>query len=126
MMTASAKCIQGSVSYHAGLSAELLVTQDYERRGFALARERWRGKRGEIDLIMRDGDALVFIEVKKSQSFQRAAQRITPRQMNRIYGAAEEYLAGEPKGALTDVRFDVALVDQTGDMQIMENAFGHG
>ena len=125
-MMVSAKRIRGSVSYHAGLSAELQVTQDYERRGFALARERWRGKSGEIDLIMRDGDALVFVEVKKSQSMQRAAQGITPRQMNRIYCAAEEYLAGEPNGTLTDVRFDVALVDQTGDIQIMENAFGHG
>ena len=45
--------------------------------------------------------------------------------MRRIYRSAEEFIGGEPKGALTDVRFDVALVDQTGDLRILENAFGH-
>ena len=46
--------------------------------------------------------------------------------MNRIYASAEEFLGTQPLGSLTDVRFDVALVGGTGDMQIIENAFGHG
>ena len=44
--------------------------------------------------------------------------------MERIYGAASEYLAGEPDGQNTNVRFDVALVNSTGQMQVIENAFG--
>jgi putative endonuclease len=121
----TAKQIQGSVSYHAGQAAENAVARDYVRRGFTLACERWRGKRGEIDLIMRHGPDLVFVEVKKSKSFQHAALRITRRQMDRIIGSAEEFLANEPNGSLTNVRFDVALVDQTGQLRILENAFGH-
>ncbi|WP_093917042.1 YraN family protein [Sulfitobacter marinus] len=117
--------MQGSVSYHAGLAAENAVAQDYMRRGFTVARERWRGKRGEIDLIMRSDADLIFVEVKKSQSFARAALRVSRRQIERIMGSAEEFLAGEPNGALTNVRFDVALVDQTGQLRIVENAFGH-
>jgi putative endonuclease len=121
----AAKQIQGSVSYYAGQAAENAVARDYVRRGFTLASERWRGKRGEIDLIMRHGPDLVFVEVKKSKSFQHAALRITRRQMDRIFGSAEEFLANEPNGSLTNVRFDVALVDQTGQLRIVENAFGH-
>jgi putative endonuclease len=45
--------------------------------------------------------------------------------MDRIIGSAEEFLANEPNGSLTNVRFDVALVDQTGQLRILENAFGH-
>lgn len=114
---------RGATSYHAGHAAELRIAQDYERRGFKIAQHRWRGRSGEIDLITRDQNGLVFVEVKKSSSFERAAERITPRQVKRICAAASEYLAREPAGQLTDVRFDVALVDGQGDCQILENAF---
>jgi putative endonuclease len=121
----AARKVQGSVSYYAGQAAENAVAQDYVSRGYTLARERWRGKRGEIDLIMRSDADLIFVEVKKSQSLERAALRVSRRQIDRIMGSAEEFLAGEPNGALTNVRFDVALVDQTGQLRIVENAFGH-
>jgi len=111
--------------YHAGLSAEQRIAQDYERRGFVVARRRWRGSAGEIDLITRDGDDLVFVEVKQSRSIAQAAERLNRRQMARIYASAEQFLAGEPKGQLTNVRFDVALVDHAGAFEIIENAFGH-
>lgn len=117
---------RGKTAYHAGLSAEDRISTDYERRGCPVARRRWRGTAGEIDLIARDGDGLIFIEVKQSRSFDRAVQRVSPRQMQRIYAAAEEFLAGEPHGALTNVRFDVALVNGQGEVRIIENAFGHG
>ena len=112
--------------YYAGLSAEQRIAQDYERRGFVVARRRWRGAGGEIDLITRDSNGLVFIEVKQSRTIARAAERLNRRQMNRIYASAEQFLAGEPDGQLTNVRFDVALVDQAGEFEIIENAFGQG
>ena len=120
----SAGSHRSEMSYHAGMAAEGCVAQDYERRGFAIARRRWRGKSGEIDLIVRDGAGLIFVEVKQSKDFARAALRVTPRQMQRIYASAEEFLATEPAGSLTEVRFDVALVNGHGDTRIIENAFG--
>lgn len=116
----------GQVAYHSGLSAEKQVARDYERRGLPVACERWRGSGGEIDLIARDGDGLVFVEVKKSRSFTRAAEQLSPRQIERISASASEYLGFEPRGQLTDVRFDLALVDGQGQVRIIENAFGHG
>lgn len=122
---AQTQCHRGAMAYHAGLAAEGRVALDYERRGFALADQRWRGDHGEIDLIMRDGDGLIFIEVKQSRSFERAALRVSAAQQRRIYCCAEEYLGTQPRGSLTDVRFDVALVNAQGETQIIENAFGH-
>lgn len=118
------RSVRGSVSYHAGQSAELCVAAEYERRGYSIARRRWRGAGGEIDLIARNADGLVFIEVKKSRSFDRAAARISRRQMDRICASAAQYLEQEPAGQLTNTRFDAALVDDTGTVQIIENAFG--
>lgn len=116
----------GQMAHHSGLSAEARIAQDYQRRGFFIAHERWRGEAGEIDLIARNSDGVVFVEVKKSGSFARAADALSLRQMQRIYHSAEAYLAEEPCGQLTNVRFDVALVNGQGEHRIIENAFGHG
>ena len=113
----------GTTSYHAGLAAEEIVAQDYIRRNHAIAARRWRGKSGEIDLIAREGETVVFIEVKKSRSFASAATRLGRRQMDRICASAGEFLAGEPKGQLTDVRFDLAMVNGIGALKVIENAF---
>lgn len=43
--------------------------------------------------------------------------------MGRIWNAAAEFLEGEPMGQLTAARFDVALVDGQGRVEIIENAF---
>ncbi|MFV2001998.1 MAG: YraN family protein [Paracoccaceae bacterium] len=117
--------MSGATSYHAGLAAEQQVAADYQSRGHATCQHRWRGKSGEIDLIARDGDGLIFVEVKKARDFARAVERITQRQMQRIYDAAGEYLARMPRGLNTPVRIDVALVNGAGRIRIIENAFGH-
>ena len=112
----------GSLSYHAGLSAEGQVARDYLRRGYVLAARRWRGAGGEIDLVLQGGDGFVFVEVKKSRSHARAAERLSARQILRLRDAAAEYLGQAPAGAPGVARFDVALVDAVGRIHIVENA----
>ncbi|WP_172298783.1 YraN family protein [Pseudoruegeria sp. HB172150] len=116
--------MSGALSYHAGVAAEETVASDYLRRGFALRESRWRGPGGEIDLIFEKAGALVFVEVKKAGDFARAAARITQAQIARIYASAGGYLATMPSGMDTETRFDAALVDATGAVEILENAFG--
>ncbi len=113
----------GLTNYLAGQNAEDQIAQDYARRGRPIVARRWRGRGGEIDLIAQEGEGLVFIEVKKSSSFARAASNLSTSQMRRIEATATEFLAGQPKGQLTDIRFDLALVDKTGCFEILENAF---
>ncbi|MFT4151595.1 MAG: YraN family protein [Paracoccaceae bacterium] len=115
--------MSGARSYHGGQAAEESVAQLYARSGRPIAARRWRGRSGEIDIIAREGERVVFIEVKSSATHARAAERLSLRQQARIYGAAAEFLGREPKGSLTEARFDVALVDATGRIEILENAF---
>lgn len=115
--------MSGARSYHAGLAAEDQVATLYGRSGRPVCARRWRGSQGEIDIVARDGDSVIFIEVKQSRTHAQAAEHLSRWQMDRIYGAASEFLAGEPRGQLTDVRFDVALVDGMGRIEILENAF---
>lgn len=115
--------MSGARSYHAGASAEAQVEQLYGRSGHVICERRWRGQSGEIDLIARDGTKVIFIEVKQSKTHALAAEHLTERQMARICRAAEEFLAGEPNGQSTEMRFDVALVDGYGRIEVLENAF---
>lgn len=115
--------MSGARSFHAGFVAEEAVERVYERAGGAIVARRWRGSGGEVDLIVRDGTEVVFVEVKQSRTHADAAAHLSERQMARIYASASEFIAGEPAGQLTPVRFDVALVDGMGRIEILENAF---
>ena len=95
---------KGQRAYLSGQAAEQSVIRAYVARGVAVLHSRWRGQGGEIDLILRDADDYVFCEVKK---------------------AAAEYLGQTPEGQLVLVRFDLAAVDGSGAVEIVENAFGH-
>ncbi len=117
--------MSGAVSYHAGLRAEEQVSANYARRGYRPCARRWRGRGGEIDLIARDGDGYVFVEVKRARDFARAAERVSLRQLRRISAAAAEFLGRAKAGLDTPARIDVALVNGTGQIEIIENAFGH-
>ena len=116
--------MSGAVSHRAGMAAETAVAAVYARSGLDLVASRWRGTGGEIDLILRDGAVMVFVEVKKSRDFARALMRVTPAKVARIFAAAGEFLANEPMGLNTETRFDVALVEASGRVQVIENALG--
>lgn len=112
----------GRTGYLSGIAAEDGVEREYARRGCTVLARRWRGRAGEVDLVFRDGEGLIFVEVKKSRSFDRALDRLGARQVGRLMRAAEEFLGTQAKGALTDVRFDVALMNEAGRIRIIENA----
>lgn len=114
--------ISGQSAYHAGRAAEGQVARHYLRAGLEVVARRWRGQGGEIDLIARSGDRYVFIEVKASRDFASAAASLSLRQMRRLAAAAEEFLAGVAGGLSNELRFDVALVDRSGRIDILENA----
>lgn len=113
---------RGRLNHLAGLAAEDIIAQDYLRRGYHLVHSRWRGKRGELDLIFSNGEGFIIVEVKKAKSFEHAVRQVTPQKMLRIRRTVDEFLLDCPLGALTELRFDVAILDQLGQLQIIENA----
>lgn len=123
--TTRTKRDRGLVAYLAGSAAEEQVMLEYLSRGAVCLEQRWRGASGEIDLIFRENGVVVFVEVKTSATHDRAVASLRRTQMSRIYNAGSEYLAHVPEGQLAEVRFDLATVDGTGDIAVMENAFGH-
>ena len=117
-----AATLRAQANYQAGLSAEKTVARHYSDRGARIRASRWRGPGGEIDLILSEGETIVFVEVKKSRTHAQAALRLTTRQMARILISAEAYLGHCPNGSLTDARFDLAPVDARGQVELVQNA----
>lgn len=115
---------RGQRAHLSGLAAEDIALRGYAARGAQVLTRRWRGTGGEIDLVLRDAETYVFCEVKKAATFDLALERVRPGQVQRIFNAASEYLGQTPEGQLAPVRFDLALVDATGDLRILENPFG--
>jgi len=122
---AAVKRRRGRRAYLSGLSAEHAVASAYDARGADLLAIRWRGQGGEIDLVLLQDGVYVFCEVKKARCFDEAALRLRPTQIGRIRAAAAEYLGLTPKGQLSEVRFDLALANDRGEIEIREGGFSH-
>ncbi len=114
--------IKGAMAYHSGMAAEESVARVYELAGRSILARRWRGTAGEVDLIAKDGAGFIFIEVKQSHSHAAAANMVSPKQIARIFDTATEYVTRAPLGMMSEMRFDVALVDGMGRVEVLENA----
>jgi len=108
-----------------GAQAEHWAAQHLQRQGLKPVAQNYRGRFGEIDLIMQDGAALVFIEVRlrRNADFGGAAASIDTRKQQRIIRTAQQYLAGLPH--IPPCRFDVVLMDdaQGHNVQWLKDAF---
>ena len=94
-----------------GAAAEALAASFLTAHGLAIVGRNYRCRGGEIDLIARDGDTLVFVEVRlrHNRAFGDAAESINAAKRRRLRLAAGHYLAGlahEPP-----CRFDAVLLD---------------
>ena len=121
-MRCETAALAGHRRYATGLAAEAQVLRHYLKQGVEVVAQRWRGRGGEIDLIGRDEAGFVFVEVKAGRDLATAAGRLTRRQMQRLVGAAEEFMSTVSGGLGNELRFDVALVDRQGRFDIIENA----
>ena len=94
-----------------GAAAESLAARFLEAHGLAIVERNFRRRRGEIDLVARDGDVLVFVEVRlrSRRDYGGAAASITAAKRARWMAAAGLYLASLPR--TPPCRFDAVLLD---------------
>jgi putative endonuclease len=99
------------------LAADYLVA-----KGYTILERNWRSGHKEIDLIARNQDEVVFVEVKTrhSEFFGRPEESVTPRKMKLLISAADTYL--RERCIDDDARFDVICV-VNGSLRHYEGAF---
>ena len=109
-------------TYDKGLAGESRAVQYLQKQGMRLVHKRYRSPVGEVDVIMRDGDALVFVEVKLRYTGEsgEGLMAVTAKKQRRIVKTALFYLAEHDHDG--PVRFDVVEVTADG-IQHIRDAF---
>ena len=110
-----------------GKYGEDLACRELERRGYAILERRYRCRAGEIDVIARHGETLVFVEVKAREDaeFGDGADAITRWKQRHLVLAATDYLVRHG-GLEQRCRFDVVAIRLDGGrpaIDVYENAF---
>jgi putative endonuclease len=95
-----------------------------QARGLRLVETNYRCRAGEIDLVMTQGETLVFVEVRvrASRRFGGAAASVTPTKQRRLYAAARHYLLSR-RGHTGPARFDVVALEGGAAPHWIPNAF---
>ena len=97
-------------AHRLGHTAEWRAVWRLRLAGFSILARRYKTKLGEIDIVARRGDLLVFVEVKARGDALAAADALGNRQFGRVSRAASLFLARHPHLAACSVRFDAVLV----------------
>ena len=97
-------------AFRTGLSAEARAAAYLMAKGYRILARRFRTPVGEIDLVARRRNVVVFVEVKARATLDDAAYAVTPRQQRRIIDAAQTWLMAHPEHAEFDLRFDAMLI----------------
>ncbi len=109
-----------------GQDAERLARNFLERQGLSFVKSNYRSRLGEIDLVMREGADLVFVEVRyrTSRAFGGALESIDARKRRRLTAVALQYLQGHPNTG--GARFDAVAIQADGEIDWVRNAFDTG
>ena len=104
--------------------------QFLERRGYSILESNYRGQYGEIDLVAREGECLVFVEVKsrRTGAFGRPEESVTEAKQQKLVQAAMEYM--QSKGMEEcEWRIDVVGIEAGGPrprVRLVRNAVAWG
>src|SRR6476661_8307113 len=111
-----------------GVLGERAAKKHLKRQGLKFLTANFRSERGEVDLIFRDGDCLVFIEVKtrSREDWLRPAAAVNAERRRRLTRTALDYLR-LLKNPQVKVRFDIVEVllvnSQVREVRHLENSF---
>jgi len=112
-----------------GRDAESHALRHLQQQGLRLLAQNWLCKRGELDLVMLDGDTVVFVEVRYRQHTQwgGALGSIDARKRQKLILAAQLFLQSEPRWSNHPCRFDVVAIDSAPgaepELNWLRNAF---
>lgn len=110
-----------------GDRGEAIALDRLSGAGYELVQRNYRTRYGEIDLIVRDGETLVFVEVKLrgGTGYGDPLESVTPRKQEQVRAVAEQYLA-ETQPEFDELRFDVVgILEHAGrtDVTHVKGAF---
>ncbi len=117
------KVVAGKTSYERGLVAEGVAAQYLLGKGYELLEARYKTSYGEIDIIARDGEYIVAVEVKTRKTLDQALESVTMRARSRIQNSLLHYISSHEGCEGAALRFDVVAVIPPMTIQHLDNAW---
>lgn len=95
-----------------GQASEQLACQHLQHQGLRLLTQNWHCRQGELDMVMLDGDTVVFVEVRyrRHAAWGGAVESVDARKRARLAAAAQHFLLQESRWAKHPCRFDVVAI----------------
>lgn len=105
--------MQSGTRQQAGREAEAYALQHLQQHGLRLITQNWTCRRGELDLVMLDGDTVVFVEVRyrRHAGWGGALESVDFRKQEKLTLAAQSFLQKESRWADAPCRFDVIAIN---------------
>ncbi len=105
--------MHGNTRHTAGREAEASALRHLQQQGLQLIAQNWLCKRGELDLVMLDGDTVVFVEVRyrRHSTWGGALESVDFRKQQKVILAAQLFLQSEPRWQSAACRFDVVAIE---------------
>ena len=106
-----------------GGAAEDRACRHLERSGMTIVERNFRTPGGEIDIVARTGDVLVFVEVRSrtEDGFETPEASVTPAKRRRIASAARSYLSSVPPSSWREARFDVIAIEGSAGTAVLRH-----
>ena len=119
--------MQGSTRLNAGREAEAYALRHLQQHGLQLIAQNWLCKRGELDLVMLDGDTVVFVEVRyrRHSAWGGAVESVDFRKQQKLVLAAQLFLQKESRWSDSACRFDVVAIEGAADCGVPLNWIKH-
>jgi len=98
------------MSTRKGQAGEERAVRYLQRKGFSILGRNLRLGQGELDIVARQDDLLVFVEVKTHKTMESALLAVHPDKCSRLQSAARTWLGLHPDHAALQCRFDLIII----------------
>src|SRR5690606_36971853 len=110
-------------AYRRGHRLERLAALYLQLKGYKILKLRYKTPGGEIDMVARRKNSLVFVEVKGRGDMASALESVTMRNRARVEQAARYFIAAHPQFSGMDMRFDVVVFAPPFSFRHLDNAW---
>lgn len=114
---------QRQKAYRKGVWLESLAAFYLMVKGYRILSVRYKAPGGEIDVVARKRNSVVFAEVKGRNTLASAIESVSFRNQNRVEHAARHFLSRHPELADCDLRFDIVAFAPPFHFRHLDNAW---
>lgn len=118
------KQLSSTAAYYQGIKGEKIALEYLQKHHYQILETRYKTPYGEIDIIAKAEEYIIFIEVKMRNTIHDALHSLNETQQNRIINAALNYLENHNLSPDTqNFRFDFFAIQKNGEFEHLINAF---